>query len=330
VPPGATYWITNTVRVPVVDSAGWYLFFITDDGDSLFESTAANNTLMAPIRFELAAPCDLAPTDFVVPSVVTGSRDEPVTVAWRVANQGLGSAAGSWRDTVYLSSTPGGYWYDSTPLTSSRETHSLPPGSGYWLTNTVRLSGTPNGDYYLVLEANWSHEQFETAWDDNRLVAPIRVSFSLPDLPRIASGRFLDGGIFELAVLGQPGTTYVLQASTNLSNWVNATTFTCSAVPTYVRDLQAGNYPRRFYRIAPLSVIVPPGLTIASTPTNTLVISWPATGSDWRLEQSPTLAGSPPPWTQIPPPYQTNGTRSWVAITPAPGSRFYRLTPASY
>ena len=147
VPPGGSYWLTNTIQMPVVDSASYYLFFVTDYGNSLFESNPDNNTTMAAVSFELVPPSDLAPTDFVVPPVITGSGDSQVTVAWRVANLGPGPATGSWHDTIYLSVWPMPYWYGQALLTVP-ETHSLPAGSGYWQTNTISLAGLNNGTYY--------------------------------------------------------------------------------------------------------------------------------------------------------------------------------------
>jgi large repetitive protein len=323
-PPSGSYWLTNHIQMPVIDSASYYLFFVTDYGNNLFESNADNNGLMTTVSFELAPPSDLAPTDFVVPPVVTGSGDGPVTVVWRVANQGLGPAAGSWHDTIYLTSTPSQDWY-YWPLLTVTETHSLSAGSGYWQTNTVSLTGLNNGNYYLILDANSSREWFETDWDDNRLAAPIQVNFGAPATPRITGGRFLADGTFELDVSGQIGTDYVLQASADLASWMNVTTFTCYALPTYVRDLQAGSFPRRFYRVASTAPIIPPALAIRSTTTNALLISWPLTAGGWVLEQSVTLTGSPPSWTQVQPPYQTSSTQAWITVSPTSGNRYYRL-----
>jgi subtilase family serine protease len=324
VPDGGSYWLTNNVRMPVIDSASYYLFFVTDYGNNLLESNADNNSLMTTVSFELAPPSDLAPTDFFVPPVVTGSGDGPVTVAWRVANLGLGPAAGAWHDTIYLASAPNQFWYYWTLLTVT-ETNSLPAGSGYWQTNTVNLASLDNGNYYLILEANSSREWFETDWDNNRLAAPIRVSFGAPATPRITGGRFLADGTFELAVTGQVGTDYVLQASADLASWVNLTTFICDALPTYVRDLQAGSFPRRFYRVASTALIIPPALTISSTTSNAVVVSWPLTAGGWVLEQSATLTGSPPLWAQVQSPYQTNANQAWITLSPASGNQFYRL-----
>jgi hypothetical protein len=55
---------------------------------------------------------------------------------------------------------------------------------------------------------------------------------------------------------GVPGCNFILQASTNLINWVNLAT---NPSPFAVVDTDAGQYPRRFYR-AVLASTTPPGI----------------------------------------------------------------------
>ncbi|MGA2029260.1 MAG: alpha-amylase family glycosyl hydrolase [Verrucomicrobiota bacterium] len=68
-----------------------------------------------------------------------------------------------------------------------------------------------------------------------------------------------------------------------------------------------------------------PQLTI--TPTNGVVnVSWPNTYSEWVLDVSLTLAGSPSPWNQVSATqYQTNATSIFVNANPSGGAIFYRL-----
>jgi len=77
-----------------------------------------------------------------------------------------------------------------------------------------------------------------------------------------------------------------------------------------------------------VAVVQTPGapvLTVTRAVTNSLTISWPLPADGWVLEQTPTLSGNPPPWTDISPPYQTNATECWIDVFPPTGNKFYRL-----
>jgi hypothetical protein len=55
-------------------------------------------------------------------------------------------------------------------------------------------------------------------------------------------------------------------------------------------------------------------------------VSWPSSYSEWVLDQSSTLAGSPPPWNQVSASqYQTNSTTVYINAIPSGGATFYRL-----
>jgi hypothetical protein len=70
---------------------------------------------------------------------------------------------------------------------------------------------------------------------------------------------------------------------------------------------------------------VPPQLTLAQT-NGVLTLSWPSTYGWWVLDSTPTLTGSPTPWSQIPSAqYQTNTTSVFINPVAAAGPVFYRL-----
>ncbi len=68
-----------------------------------------------------------------------------------------------------------------------------------------------------------------------------------------------------------------------------------------------------------------PWLMVSRTETNTVVISWPASATDWRLHATPDLGTVPAQWAEIPPPYSVVGTNCSVVQPLPPGNRFYRL-----
>ena len=67
-----------------------------------------------------------------------------------------------------------------------------------------------------------------------------------------------------------------------------------------------------------------PLLRIARAGTN-IMVSWPRSAPGFILDQTPTLQGTPPPWTPVPFPYQTNGATVSVTLAPAPGANFFRM-----
>ena len=72
-------------------------------------------------------------------------------------------------------------------------------------------------------------------------------------------------------------------------------------------------------------IAVAPRLAIASTATNSVVISWPQPAPDWKLEASAVLTSGTSSWTLIAPPYPTNATQYVVTEPLSSGSKFYRL-----
>jgi len=60
----------------------------------------------------------------------------------------------------------------------------------------------------------------------------------------------LSDGRFNLAIFGQVGSNYTLQASTDLVKWASVLNFTCTNSPTIVVDPGAKYFGWRFYRVA--------------------------------------------------------------------------------
>lgn len=66
-------------------------------------------------------------------------------------------------------------------------------------------------------------------------------------------------------------------------------------------------------------------LSASRSPTNTIIVFWPLPADGWRLETTTNLPSGSGGWTEIPPPYQTNGTDlEFIELSPT-GNKFYRL-----
>jgi hypothetical protein len=68
-----------------------------------------------------------------------------------------------------------------------------------------------------------------------------------------------------------------------------------------------------------------PVLRIIQT-NGVVAVSWPNSAAGWELDASTTLAGEPPPWSQVSPSqYQTNSAEVFITLRSPTGNAFYRL-----
>jgi hypothetical protein len=65
-----------------------------------------------------------------------------------------------------------------------------------------------------------------------------------------SAAPFFDEGGFELQVEGLPNATYVLQTSTNLTDWISIDTNSSGTGTLFFTDPINTNSPQQFYRIA--------------------------------------------------------------------------------
>lgn len=115
----------------------------------------------------------------------------------------------------------------------------LPVNSGASLALTLSFSA--NGSY-----PNYAQLTSDTP-DPNPADATPNLTFVVgnPTPPTIANVSVGTGGAFQFNISGPSGATVVIQASTNLVNWVNVYTNTA---PFVFGNFDAANYPMRFYR----------------------------------------------------------------------------------
>jgi len=249
VPPGGTYWVTNTIELPVADSGTYYLVFETDGDNSLNESNLLNNSEVVPIDLQLTLTPDLAVVDFQAPPFIVGAANPQIQLIWHVKNLGLGPVARSWSDAVLL--TTNGSPFSTVLLARFAETNTVVAGGDYWGTNTLTLPVAQSGNLYLQFCADFDGDLYEFDEGNNKAYAYVTFSLVPRSMAVLGSGRLKDDGSFELAVTGSQGALYTLQTSTNLLDWVHVRDFTCIQGTTWVQDPAATNTHERFYRVAP-------------------------------------------------------------------------------
>lgn len=141
------------------------------------------------------------------------------------------------------------------------------------------------------------------------------------------------GGAFQTPALGAAGVlnglarSVTIPANTFLPNraYDGSVTFYDLAFTT-----NANGYISLVYRSAVTEFTLrtfsdAPGLAVARTATNTVVVSWPLPDTGWKLQWCGNLSAIPPVWTEIPPPYSSNAANCYRTEPASTGNRFYRL-----
>jgi hypothetical protein len=170
--------------------------------------------------------------------------------------------------------------------------------------NFAIVSGPATLDGNIITLAGWGTVVVRASQAGNAMYAAapsVDQSFAVsPAKNTLVAQQRLSDGSFQMAFYGDIGSTCVLQGSTDLVNWTPVMYFTCTNSPAVVVDTAGENYPKRFYRIAPVTSVPRPMLRFA-TPH-------PLTGSglDLSLEGVPGLSY----WVD----FSTN-LLSWLPLT---------------
>ena len=144
----------------------------------------------------------------------------------------LSPASGTFNGSVNVTITPPDtnatiyYTLDGSLPTSSSAVY----GGPLLLTNSATLT------------ANAAEAGYNTS------VAASGQFTILPPIQFISPGIFTNG-TFRVQVSATTNKSYILQASTNLLQWVALSTNTPAATPFYVSDPNATNFSHRFYRV---------------------------------------------------------------------------------
>ena len=118
----------------------------------------------------------------------------------------------------------------------------------YTLDGTLPTTGSLVYSNAIILTntATVSANAFETGF--NNSVAASGLFTILPPIMFTSSGSF-SNGVFQFQLSGSPNQSYVLQSSTNLTQWFPISTSTPSASPFNLSDPNATNFQKQFYRV---------------------------------------------------------------------------------
>ena len=114
-------------------------------------------------------------------------------------------------------------------------------------TNVVVLVGNTNNGTVTGLVAGTTYYFAATSYDGAGTESPFsdEVSYTVPQPAAQLRALVSSGGQFSFTVLGTTGQTYVVQASTNLLDWVSVLSNTA---PFVFVDSNTAGFNQRFYR----------------------------------------------------------------------------------
>ena len=191
--------------------------------------------------------------------------DDPGQLQTIVA-AGAGAGAVNWNKTNWLITA---YAPTAPAITAQPQSQTVPAGnpatftmaaSGsaplsyrwYFNTNTL-VTGATNAELTLANVQSTNAGIFFVVVSNSvgsATSAPAALAISLPGyaLPRLAGMAFTNG-TFSLTVYGDSGPDYIMQASTNLTDWQNLFTNHQPAPPFTWSDSNVTALPARFYRV---------------------------------------------------------------------------------
>jgi hypothetical protein len=147
--------------------------------------------------------------------------------------------------TPAISPNGGEFFTNSVSVTLADATPSA--AIHYTLDGTLPTPASPlySGPLTLTTNATVIAAAFKTGYVNS---AAASASFTLRSYPEFESVSFSTNGAAQLLFSGENGKTYILMGSTDLTQWLPLSTNVPTMDIFYFLDLDATNYPLRFYR----------------------------------------------------------------------------------
>ena len=227
-------------------NGNWELFI--QDDTSLNSGVISNGWwLTVTMANPVGAAADEALTMTASSSSVPLDGDETYSIT--VTNYG---PSGSTNVIVTDTLPPGSTFVSASPTLGSIDRSglnviwivgTLTTNTGAQLTLTLQANSLGN----LLNYASVSSDTPDPNPADGTVSTTVSVVASTP--PQLSASSGGTPGSFQFTVTGQSGQEYIIQASTNLVNWVDVYTNPDYTAPFNFVDPNATNYTSRFYRV---------------------------------------------------------------------------------
>ena len=230
-------------------NGSWYLFVIDDaalETGTNYNGWSITLTSANPVGYYSDLELTMAAS---ASSITVGSN---VVISLQVTNYGPSAATNitvldslpSGVTLVGTNFTLGSVSSSSSVLQWSIGTLATNAGSQLTLTFQASTSGTLTNIAVVSTSGNDPNP------DNNSTGVGVAVGGGSVAIPQLSGNYVRSSGAFVLTILNPtPSQSYVIQASTNMVNWVNVIT---STAPNNYTDMKASNYPTRFYRVLPV------------------------------------------------------------------------------
>lgn len=105
-------------------------------------------------------------------------------------------------------------------------------------TTNATVSGLINSTTYYFAAKAINSDGIESTYS-------LQIAYAVPSAAAIFGKLMFSNKSVSVEVTGAPGSTYAIQASTDLVNWISLET---NLTPLLFTDTNAGRYNKRFYR----------------------------------------------------------------------------------
>ncbi len=184
--PDGSVEISTTLNIPDGLEGSYYLIVHSNAYEMVCEFDLENNMGSFPIEIQLTPPPDLLVTNISVPDELRAETIIPFSYA--VNNQGSGTAAGSWLDKIYLTTSDVFVPNDNNLIGSRIIEDTLVPGASHMADFLQGIPRVPSGNWYLYVHTDANDNVYEHGNDQNNIYqyGPFEL------LPRLTSDLMVE------------------------------------------------------------------------------------------------------------------------------------------
>ncbi|MCX6270606.1 MAG: cohesin domain-containing protein [Bacteroidetes bacterium] len=176
----SSYTNEKTVNIPSGITGNYYVFLKTDALNNIFELNKSDNINLNGHEIQILSS-DLKVCSVNLPSVTNPGI--PVSVSWKVTNQGTGKIInGHWTDRIFYSASAIFNPQTSTQLAAIQYNGIMNSGDTLQKQCNITFPQGLTGNYYLFIFTDANNQIFESD-ENNNLSSPIPIQLNITQWP---------------------------------------------------------------------------------------------------------------------------------------------------